>query len=704
MAKWSAHDVISDPAEALLTLKGNPGTGKSVLIKAATQKAESPNLIVLHHYFDRAKDSKSSTFKSALDKFCTSLLYQLLTQLEPKPWSFLYEWRELLRFNPGMLPWNLTQLQDAIREIIVGHEKRGNVGVQIYIDALDECYNDISDVHPTQPLEVLQWISKLLKSAADANVDVRVCLSRQHLPAYDGLEPKSQTIIVEDYNRSAIETFVKTELQRVEDIGLRHLLRQKIMGRCTNDFLWATAVVQDVLASVDSSTQKQVLQLVEELPPTHEEMYQRLLFTRLERGNTLRLLQMVSAARQALTADQFRHALAFTQEFKYESITEWEESKEGIEQGEKFENYLRRESRGLIEVHHGPELDETGNSVRFIHGSISTFLRNRRSVVPDETSPWNQRCHLVLLEISLRALDLPGNESVAFVQYACENWIYHVRDCGDLLPEIKELPSFLNDCSKRKAKRIIGRQILALKQTNARQSHLLEAKESLLVLLATLGGNNLLQRHLTECEPCQQDCSTYSTRYRKALQNTIIGRFTDITMWLLEKHVDWDVDINALYEDKTLLYKACYFGQKEVVAFLLTQNADPLKRSLIGYEYPLHAAIELGQVDIVRLLLQHPSASAQFRLPRAAQKSKGYTPLHTAIKSRQPVRQKLAVLRLLLKNAPKGAGTLGLEDEAGVSVLALARQVGKDGGPGAEEIEDEIEDFDEDERNRGRRM
>jgi hypothetical protein len=108
------------------------------------------------HYFDCTKDSKSTHFKSALDKVCTSLLYQLLSKLQPKPWAFLKEWGDLLRFKPGMILQNLAQLQEAIREIIVGHEQRGNVKVRIFIDAIDESSNDISETQPKQLLELLQ--------------------------------------------------------------------------------------------------------------------------------------------------------------------------------------------------------------------------------------------------------------------------------------------------------------------------------------------------------------------------------------------------------------------------------------------------------------------------------------------------------------------------------------------------------------------
>jgi hypothetical protein len=689
---WNAHGTIRGTADALLTLKGNPGTGKSVLMKEAAKRADDSDSLMLHHYFDRTKDSKSTHFKGALDKFCTSLLYQLLSKLEPKPWTFLKDWGDLLRFNPGMLPWNLTQLQEAIREIIVGHEKRGSVKVRIFIDAIDESGNDVSTTQPTPALELLQWVDELLRSAAEAGADVRVCLSRPHFPAYGGLEPKTQSIVVEEHNGPAIEEFIVSALNRDEIFpGTRRLLYNRILRRCSNDFLWTTVVLENILARCDTLKEVELLKLVDNLPSTHKEMYEEALGTvkGSRATDTLRLLQMVWAARRPLSANEFRHALAFTNTFDYGSIAEWELSDAGIEEGSKFENYLRQESQGLIEIHH---TSATENQVRFIHGSVANFLRDPSSILPTEALPWSQRCHLTLLTMSFHALDADASpkDQVAFNDYAAEHWIYHAKACGDLLHEVEQLPPFMSVCSKRKAKRTIERQIQAIKQSEAAtHSHLLDEKESLLVLSATLGCTSLLQRHVSECKTCQDDINTYSDQYCKALQNAIIGCYTATTMWLLEKHCEAGIDVNELYGDMTLLYKASYFGPTEVVTFLLEKGADPCKRSLRGYEYPLHTAIELGSEDVVRILLQQKNVEIQFRL----QRNGGHSPLHCAVKSRQPARRKLAVLRLLLKKAPRGVGILDLKNNAGVSVLELARQVGDGGGRGDEDVLDEIEDF-----------
>jgi hypothetical protein len=400
-----------------------------------------------------------------------------------------------------------------------------------------------------------------------------------------------------------------------------------------------------------------------------------------------------------MSADEFRHALAFSGEFGETSnitIEEWEESDEGFHRGDKFENYIRRESRGLIEVHpaSGPLAQ-----VRFIHGSVSTFLYTHTALeVLGEGSQLKleQRYHLVLLEICFRALSfckLRGEETTKFIDYACENWVHHARGCGELLQDLEKLPHFLDNCTGSKTRRVIDQQIQKLKQASAKEWFLLDGEKSLLVLLATLGCTNLLQRHLEDCLSCKDTCTEYTGEpgpYRKALQNAIISGWTDTAKWLLQTHCDGD--INSLYNDTTLLYKACYFGHKEVVTFLLAHGANPLVRCFRRYEYALHVAIELGHEEIVRELLKSSHTNLE-NLLKTRRKRDGSTALHTAIKSLQSASRKIPVLTTLLSYAPKGIGLLEVLDEQGHSPVALAQKVQEEGFEAADDIEDELDVF-----------
>jgi hypothetical protein len=137
----------------------------------------------------------------------------------------------------------------------------------------------------------LDWILALLERAAEAGVDVKICLSRRRHPDYGHREPKSRVITVEDFNRPAIENFLDTKMEKIQDSRLRYKLRRKILERTTNDFLWITVVVRSILAYEKSSSGSDILRLVDEILSEHKQMYDKLLLTGefLAQGHTLLL-------------------------------------------------------------------------------------------------------------------------------------------------------------------------------------------------------------------------------------------------------------------------------------------------------------------------------------------------------------------------------------------------------------------------------
>ena len=72
---------------------------------------------------------------------------------------------------------------------------------------------------------------------------------------------------MEDHNMPAIEDFVSDALATI-DISphLRYLLNRKLIRRSTNDFLWASVVISDILANIDTLNEKQLLGLIDGLP------------------------------------------------------------------------------------------------------------------------------------------------------------------------------------------------------------------------------------------------------------------------------------------------------------------------------------------------------------------------------------------------------------------------------------------------------
>jgi hypothetical protein len=698
---WRDATATCAQKDHLLTLRGNSGTGKSVLLKEASARAEAKGILVLYHHFDRPLKGKVTVCHEQMEEFCSALLRQLLKRPKSGSWTFVDTWGKLLCARPGEIPWTARQLQDAIRDIITGY-KYGNAGVEIYIDALEHTCFDASGVGAARS-PILDFITGLLLSAGEAKVDLRVCIARQHYPSFDEVEPETLEIIMEDHNTRDLRAFVLGKLKKVPAAGMRYILKDKIIRRCGNDFLWATQIIDRVLSMVGSEEEKQVLRLVDELPCRHRELYERTFSARnfLDQPDTLRIIQLVSGAREPLSADQFRHGFAFSKDFLHDTIRDWENSDPCFRDEGRFASFLRRESRGLVKVHRDKKSAET---IRFTHGSVDTFLRDPNNGLFDKEMAWTEGCQLFLLEICFRVLsfsNLKEPEANSFVEYASRNWIHHTRGCEDLLPKLHgPPPDFIaKKCSTAKAKRIIERQVTALKDSGDRSGGHLDDQSSLLVLLASTGCTGLLKRHLPGCSVCQKACSPFDERFRNAVHNALIGHWTETAMYLLSLPTDLSAGIEIRHKDGfAFLYRAILCEHTDVVEFLLSHNADPLVYCPTeDSEFALHLAIDIAAKDTVTALLQHGKKEEQFQLRRRSPDCPGSTALHRALRSEQPKEKKITILALLLDMAPTGIGVLELQDDKGVSVRELAEQMVHDGCPDADDMLELIDDFEVDE-------
>jgi hypothetical protein len=264
----------------------------------------------------------------------------------------------------------------------------------------------------------LDFVTDLLHSAGEAKVDLRVCVARQHYPAFDELEPETLEIIMEDHNTRDLGAFILGKLKKVPGAGFRCILSNKIIRRCGNDFLWATEIINRVLSTITSKEENLLLKMVEELPCRHRKAYERTFSAKkfLDQPDTLQITQLVSGAREPLSINQFRHGFAFRKQFSYDEIKDWENSDPCFQDEGLFASFLRRESRGLVQVHRDKKL---GDIVGFTNDSIDTFLCDPSNSLFDKEIAWNERCHLFLLETCFRALyfsNLKEPEPNAFIE------------------------------------------------------------------------------------------------------------------------------------------------------------------------------------------------------------------------------------------------------------------------------------------------
>ncbi|KAI9149006.1 Phospholipase A I [Paramyrothecium foliicola] len=725
--EWDGSATAEKKSSALLTIKGNPGTGKSVLMKEAVLASTSiESTITIYHFFGNfAQGMELSPSRNSVSEFLRSILGQLIAKVPDKPWDVIRSWGKELQAKRDAGLWSNDRLKAAIKRIILENRPARGSRVRIFVDAINDCSNQAqvaSSSHETEgTLDVLQFLSELPAAAASSGIDCAVCVSRQYLPMYGAREPVAKVIDIQKHSKAQVEQYIKQQLSSLNDKDLEFRLFGLLRQHTANGFLWATVVTQQILERSLSAKVKELEHLASEVPRSLETLYQKgLSATKVSKDSqVLQLFQLVLGALRPLAAEEARHALAFVTTLQYESMQEWEKSTEGILPGSRFENFLQRESGGLIEIaaHERPdavfELPDTKKDpndirqLRFIHSSAISFLRGETGLGQQHAhlrTGLDEHCHLLLFKICIHVLDfcrLRGKDDVKFLDYACEYWLRHAQKCGELVNSLEKLPTFMLSCKTKKTGRLIEEQIKLLHTSQAKESIVLEGQDTMLVLLSTMGCTSLLRRHLQTCSTCQKAIKAEdeeSDAYRVALTNAIIGRWNDTASYLLELNPQGD--INSLFDDTTLLYDACYFAslttdpldkaqRMEVVRFLLNRGADPSVASLRGYEYPLHVAIALGNEDLIEELLSTKSATAE-KLLKMARIHKGWSALHFAVESQRRPRERLSVLQTLLKVAPRGVGLLETLDKDGNTPLALAEKVS---GVNGEDLVEAFEDF-----------
>lgn len=681
--------------------------------------------MTLHHFFDRnihANEFTSSN-RSVYTIFLRSLLGQLLHNVPYKPWKDIRTWGRELQSDQDAGLWSNDRLQKTITQIILANTASVDstpTRYRIFIDAINECPDDnwtSTSFTPNSQLAILLFAADLASTAQASGVDLRICISREYVPRFGKREPKASIIEVDKCMSGTVDRYIQEQLKKLEDDDLAFRLHLQLRQKIGDGILWATVVTQGILEMYETATVGEIEQFAEEVTKDVDAVYENILKSG-SNGHMLEFFTIGLGALRLLTADQFRHALAFTEEFRFDNIEEWESSAQGLKPGQMFENRLRHETRGMMEVVKlgtrvvpGESRRVAVDHVRFSNSAFERFLRRKSglsilSIDIDSSVSLERRCHLFLFQVCTRVLDLcslKGSDTVHMLDYASEFWLRHARGCQALLGTMTELPEFMRNCKSKKTARVIEQTINALRRSQEKEAQLLDRQNTMLVLLSTIGCTSLLRQHLKTCIKCEEACKSDEsdpTQLRTALLNAIIGRHFDTASFLLENRAHGD--INELFSNATALYDAAYFAsygkasdqaqRLDLVRFLISRGADPAVHSMMSYEYPLHAAIALGNKLLIEELLKPSASKAKqlLKLPLKRRGYKGWTALHFAVNSGRTHRDKLSVLRTVLKFAPKNVGLLMLEDAEGNTPVAMAVGVG---GSEGEDLVEALEDF-----------
>ena len=657
-----------DQRHGLLWIKGNPGSGKSTVLKHVLETAEREpkQKFILASFFFNGRGAPIQ--RNVLGLF-RSLLHQILQQNRAllSDLTSLYNNKSETEGQYGIdWTWNENQLQSFFKSNVV-HTARTHK-MRIYIDALDECGQDTA-------LDLVEFF----RCFADP---ISICFSCRHYP-FVALEGGDE-VRVEDENKQDINIYVQNLLEaHIQSADVAEAIRDEVASRSRGNFQWVVLVMLRVLKLYKSrKSMVTILAMIRRIPAKLSELYTDILegIEGHERAQSLHFMQWICFAFRPLTLTELRFALAVTADTSYKSIQQCQSSESYVETDEDMKLRICDLSTGLAEV-----LENNGTSiVQFIHQSVKDFLLEKGLQILDKSFAgavaggghfWISRSCVKLfhmeevqsLALSLDHMNLSRLDEVEnqdyfpLLNYSVKFWPLHAAEVeGANIPQddlaaltsetpdgilqswftvyqsirsralIPDLPdvTLLHVASRYNlisvVKAVLTQDVCANQPNMSSKTSLSIAasKGHEVVVKLLLNRNDVDANH--KDRRGNTPLSLAATRGHKAVIEMLINR------------EDTKLNSENVYGD-TPFSVAARKGHDEMVRILLERGVD-LESKNCQRQTPLHQATWEGHYLIVKLLLQH-NADIE------ARDDKGQTPLFLAAAN-----GRMSVVELLLQH------------------------------------------------------
>ncbi|KAH9957508.1 hypothetical protein BC827DRAFT_653255 [Russula dissimulans] len=317
-AEWFLHGNTFPEWKAatgsLLWIRGNPGSGKTILSSSIIEDLERSHKAglasIAFFYFDFKDDSKKNAHGAL-----SSLLIQLAAQSDPysEILSALYS-----KHDAGSRQPSEYALRECFTEMLIVPEQGP---IYIVLDAIDECPNSTGTPSARQDvLSLVKWLSELPRSRLSLYVtsrpeaDIGVIL--QSLAYYTvSLHLESgQKSDIANYIEWFVNSDPSAQKWRKED---KEYVVKKLSERAAGMFRWVSCQLDRLRRCLPPRIRK----ALDELPATLDETYERTLLDIDEENWSYahRLFQCLVVAFHPLRVKELAEFLAF--EFEEEGTT-----------------------------------------------------------------------------------------------------------------------------------------------------------------------------------------------------------------------------------------------------------------------------------------------------------------------------------------------------------------------------------------------
>ncbi|KAF7538416.1 hypothetical protein G7054_g3012 [Neopestalotiopsis clavispora] len=242
--KWHRPTYLSTH-NGVMWIKGNPGAGKSMLMKHILEKSGESvfsDHIIAAHFFNAQGEALERTGLGML----RSLVYQLLQSSDVFYQHFVPRFREKQRAGRGHdWQWRESELKEFLRSV---SRISGSPPLLLLIDALDECGD--SDVR-----RVVEFLESLSINASQAKVQLKICLSSRHYPSIRMGKMLEFAVERSTGHQMDISKYLTAKLRITETS-----LRKEVLTRANGIFLWVVLVVSLLNRAYDEGRVEEIWQ------------------------------------------------------------------------------------------------------------------------------------------------------------------------------------------------------------------------------------------------------------------------------------------------------------------------------------------------------------------------------------------------------------------------------------------------------------
>ncbi|KAL5324994.1 hypothetical protein ACEPPN_006116 [Leptodophora sp. 'Broadleaf-Isolate-01'] len=339
-----------------LWIKGNPGTGKSTLMKFLFEEAklnakgDSSKITLSFFFLARGTVEEKST-----TGLYRSLLYQLFEKAkelrDSLEWMTVDGARVIHRNG-----WHREALKQTLTHAV---QKLGSRSLTIFVDALDECDKN-------QAAGMVCFFEELCDRARETQVRLQICFSSRHYPTIVIQKGTEVTLEDETGHTEDIEQYIKSKL-RLGKSKQAESLRSEILEKSSSIFLWVVLVL-DILNSEypnSSISIKKIRERLKEIPPKLSDLFEMILTRDGENLERLQVcLKWILFATRPLKPQELYFAIQLGLDKECSSC--WDQEDVELDQ---IKTFVRSSSKGLAEV-----TRNKASEVQFIHESVRDFL------------------------------------------------------------------------------------------------------------------------------------------------------------------------------------------------------------------------------------------------------------------------------------------------------------------------------------------